>query len=134
LKRERPRPRQSKWLEIARKYKPVISGCGRETHRTGAMVLTPTTSPGRLLPSFMLEPRVRKMKKPTLAAARALAEEFDASLTATLFKMTILNRFPMIIVCHNKTRRRWYEAATMIQPWWRPVRQLSAGRSTAATR
>jgi Zn-dependent peptidase ImmA (M78 family) len=77
-----------------------------------------------LLPSFMLEPRVRKMKKPTLAAARELAEEFDASLTATLFKMTILNRFPMVVVCHNKVRRRWYEAATMIQPWWRPVRQL----------
>jgi hypothetical protein len=26
LKRERSRPRQSKWLEIARKYKPVIFG------------------------------------------------------------------------------------------------------------
>jgi hypothetical protein len=79
----------------------------------------------------MLEPRVRKMKKPTLAVARELAEEFDASLTATLFKMTILNRFPMVIVCHNKVRRRWYEAATMIQPWWRPVRQLD-GQTFAA--
>jgi hypothetical protein len=24
-------------------------------------------------------------------------------------------------VCHNKERRRWFEPAKMIQPWWRPV-------------
>ena len=60
------------------------------------------------------------MQRPTLAAARELASEFFASLTATLFKMTLLNRFPMVIVCHNKTRRRWFERAPMIQPWWFP--------------
>jgi Zn-dependent peptidase ImmA (M78 family) len=74
-----------------------------------------------LLPSYMLEPRLRKIKRPTLAAARDLVDEFEASLTATLFKMTVLNRFPIIIVCHNKERRRWFEPAKMIQPWWRPV-------------
>jgi Zn-dependent peptidase ImmA (M78 family) len=62
-----------------------------------------------ILPGFMIEPRLRKMKRPTLAAARELAEKFHASLTATLVKMTILNHFPMIIVCHNKTDRRWFE-------------------------
>jgi Zn-dependent peptidase ImmA (M78 family) len=50
-----------------------------------------------ILPGFMIEPRLRKMKRPTLAAARELAEKFHASLTATLVKMTILNHFPMII-------------------------------------
>jgi Zn-dependent peptidase ImmA (M78 family) len=77
-----------------------------------------------ILPSFMVEPRLRKMKRPTLAAARELADEFEASLTATLFKMAALNRFPILIVCYNKEKRRWYEPSKMIQPWWRPAREL----------
>jgi Zn-dependent peptidase ImmA (M78 family) len=73
-----------------------------------------------ILPNYLVEPRLRKMQRPTLAGARELANEFSASLTATLFKMTLSNRFPMVIVCHNKTRRRWFERAPMIQPWWFP--------------
>ena len=77
-----------------------------------------------ILPGFMIEPRLRKIKRPTLAAARELAGEFHASLTATLVKMTILNHFPMVIVCHNKTDRRWFERSNIIQPWWFPARSL----------
>jgi Zn-dependent peptidase ImmA (M78 family) len=77
-----------------------------------------------ILPPFMVEPRLRKMKRPTLAAARELAEEFCASVTATLVKMTVLNRFPLVIVCHNKTRRRWFERSKMIQPWWFPSKTI----------
>ena len=77
-----------------------------------------------ILPNFMVTPRLRKMKRPTLAAARELAAEFEASLTATLFKMTVLNCFPMVIVCHDKEKRRWFERAKMIQPWWVPAKQL----------
>jgi Zn-dependent peptidase ImmA (M78 family) len=69
-----------------------------------------------ILPTYMVDPRLRKMKRLTLVAARELADEFGASLTATLFKMTILNRFPMMIVCHNKIKRRWFEPSPMIQP------------------
>jgi hypothetical protein len=39
-------------------------------------------------------------------------------------KMTLRNRFPMAIVCHNKVRRRWFERASMIQDWWFPSRVL----------
>ena len=67
-----------------------------------------------ILPTYMVDPRLHKMKRLTLAAARELAEEFCASLTATLFKMTILNHLPMMIVCHNKIKRRWFESAPMI--------------------
>ncbi len=77
-----------------------------------------------ILPNFMVRPRLRKMKRLTLAASRELADEFDVSLTATLVKMTALNHFPMVIVCHNKRERVWYKASPMIQQWWRPVRAL----------
>jgi hypothetical protein len=68
-----------------------------------------------ILPTYMVDPRLRKTKRLTLAAARELADEFCTNLTATLFKMTVL----MTIVCHNKERRRWFEQSKMIQPWWR---------------
>lgn len=67
-----------------------------------------------ILPNFMVRPRLRKMKRLTLAASRELADEFDVSLTATLVKMTALNHFPMVIVCHNKRERVWYKASPMI--------------------
>ena len=60
----------------------------------------------------------------TLVAAREMSDEFRASLTATLLKMTLSNRFPMVIACYNKTKRRWFERAPMIRPCWLPLRVL----------
>jgi Zn-dependent peptidase ImmA (M78 family) len=78
-----------------------------------------------ILPNFLLAPRIQKIKKPTLASARELSDEFCASLTSTLLKMTLSNTFPMIIACYNKTMtRRWLEKAPMIQPWWLPAQML----------
>jgi hypothetical protein len=57
-----------------------------------------------ILPNYLVDLRLRKIKRPTLNAARQLAEELCTSLTATLFKMTLLNRFPKVIVCNNKRR------------------------------
>ena len=71
------------------------------------------------------------MKRLMLSAARELADEFCTSLTATLFKMAVLNGVPMMIVCHNKERRRWFEPSKMIQPWWFPSKTLD--RQTFAT-
>jgi hypothetical protein len=73
---------------------------------------------------------LRKVNRPTLEAARELAKEFCASLTATLIKMTILNQFPMVIVCHSKIKRRWFRRSDMIQPWWFP--SVSLDRQTFA--
>lgn len=73
-----------------------------------------------ILPDFMVAPRVRKMKRPTLSAVRELADEFGVSDTATAVKMASLNRFPMIVICHGKTRRRWFRRSKMVQNWWFP--------------
>jgi Zn-dependent peptidase ImmA (M78 family) len=77
-----------------------------------------------ILPTYMVEPRLRKIKRLTLTAVRELADDFSASRTATLVKITALNRFPMVIACHDKTGRRWFKQSDMIQPWWRPLREL----------
>jgi Zn-dependent peptidase ImmA (M78 family) len=60
-----------------------------------------------ILPNYLLGPRLRRIKRPTLAAAREIADEYSASLTATLFKMTVLNRFPIVIACWRSLTRAW---------------------------
>lgn len=77
-----------------------------------------------VLPNYLVVPRLRKLKRVTLEAAREIAEEFCTSLTATLLKVTLSNRFPIVIACYNKTKRRWFERAPMIQPWCFPLTAL----------
>jgi hypothetical protein len=44
----------------------------------------------------------------------------NVSLTATLLKLIEANRFPIVAVCHNKAKRRWFSRADMIPTWWFP--------------
>jgi hypothetical protein len=77
-----------------------------------------------ILPNYLLHPRLRKIRRMTLAAAREVGDEFAASLTATLLKTVQSNRFPLIVVCHNKKKRRWFRRADMVPGWWYPLEQL----------
>jgi hypothetical protein len=58
------------------------------------------------------------------ADGREVAGEFRASLTATLVKMTALNRFPMVIVCHGRTERPRFKRSDMIKYSWFPSKTL----------
>lgn len=77
-----------------------------------------------ILPNFMVRPRVMRMQRLTLAAVREIADEFRVSDTATLLKIVHLNHFPILAVCHNKMRRRWFRRARMIPAWWFPRDEL----------
>jgi Zn-dependent peptidase ImmA (M78 family) len=77
-----------------------------------------------ILPNYLLLPRLKKVRRVTLAAARDLGYEFRASLTATLIKTVQSNCFPLVIVCHDKARRRWFRRADMVPGWWYPVEKL----------
>lgn len=77
-----------------------------------------------VLPNFMVRPRVMRIKRPTLAAVREIASEFEVSDTATLLKLVDLNQFPILAICHNKERRRWFRRAPMIPRWWFPRNEL----------
>lgn len=73
-----------------------------------------------VLPPYMFKSRVTKVKRPTLAAVREVADEFGVSDTATLLKLIDMDQFPIMVVCHNKERRRWFHRAPMIPGWWFP--------------
>jgi hypothetical protein len=77
-----------------------------------------------ILPNYLLRPKLAKVKRITLAIARELADEFTASLTATLIKVVTLNRFPLIVVCHGKRKRRWFRRSEMVPGWWFPLEHL----------
>src|SRR5712672_2927115 len=49
-----------------------------------------------ILPNYLLHPRLKRIRRMTLAVARDLGHEFAASLTATLIKTVQSNRFPLI--------------------------------------
>jgi Zn-dependent peptidase ImmA (M78 family) len=77
-----------------------------------------------LLPDFMFRPRIMKMKRLVLSVVREVAEEFSVSLTATLLKLVESDRFPLLVVCHNKQGRRWFRRAPMVPGWWFPKDDL----------
>ena len=64
-----------------------------------------------LLPKSMFEPRA-KGREITFASARALAADFQTSLTATAIRLVELGSFPAVIVCNETGRRRWFFRAS----------------------
>ena len=71
-----------------------------------------------ILPRYLARPYISKMKKVTLAHAREIAHEFQASTTATLIRILNEDQFPIVLVCHGKQKRHWFRRATMIPEWW----------------
>lgn len=77
-----------------------------------------------LLPRYLLDPLLGKVRRPTLAAIRGLADRFDASLTATAIKVMEAGRFPMMLVCHDRAGRRWFDASPSVKGKWFPQAEL----------
>lgn len=77
-----------------------------------------------ILPNYLLNPRLKKIKRVTLDVVREIGDEFVSSLTATLLKIVWSNRFPIVVACYNKNKRRWFKRAQMIPGWWYPNEQL----------
>ncbi|MDR3422493.1 MAG: ImmA/IrrE family metallo-endopeptidase [Xanthobacteraceae bacterium] len=79
-----------------------------------------------ILPSYLIRPYINKLKKLTLAFVRDVANEFNTSTTATLIKILNEDRFPILLVCHGKNKRRWFRRAQMVPDWWFPREDLDA--------
>jgi hypothetical protein len=77
-----------------------------------------------LLPRYLLDPMLRATPRMNLSSARKVAEEFDASLTATLIKIVETDIFPMLLICHSREGRRWFRRATSVPSHWFPQQEL----------
>ena len=77
-----------------------------------------------ILPGYLVRPAIAKVKNLNLRSVREIAEDFKASLTATLIKILNENAFPFLLICHGKDRRRWFKRASMVPTWWFPREDL----------
>lgn len=77
-----------------------------------------------LIPRYMLDPLIRGMTRPTLKAIRDVSDAFNASLTATLLKIVEFDHFPIIVICHSTSGRRWFRRAACIPERWFPRQDL----------
>lgn len=83
-----------------------------------------------ILPNFLFRPLALRLKKPTLAAVREIADELQASLTATYFKLLQNDLYPLVIVCHNNFKRKWFKRAPSVPGYWFPRDDLDADSFT----
>lgn len=79
-----------------------------------------------ILPNYLFFPFARKVKKLNLKTGRDLADQFEASLTATLSKLVLTDYFPIMIICHSQTSRKWFRRAPSIKNFWFPKEDLDA--------
>ena len=72
-----------------------------------------------ILPNYMVLPLFARIRRVALGSVREIANEFKASMTATLIRMVRSNSFPIIVVSHDKTGRLWGWPSKMVPGWWR---------------
>lgn len=77
-----------------------------------------------LLPDYLFRPRLAKLGRVRLKEIDEIAEEFQASRTATLIKAVDASRFPVILACYGKQGLRWWKAARIVPGWWKLQRRL----------
>lgn len=82
-----------------------------------------------LLPSFLFIPRAKKQPV-TFATVRQLARTFESSLTATAIRFVELGGYPSVVVCTDRTGRRWFAASPIVPRALWPSKIL--GRGTLA--
>lgn len=72
-----------------------------------------------ILPNYLFKPRIIG-RPPILDTASCLADEFNASLTATSIKLAKCSSMPAMAVCHSQTKREWFcrnNAAVSLDIW-----------------
>jgi Zn-dependent peptidase ImmA (M78 family) len=77
-----------------------------------------------ILPNYLFLPIARKLKRLNLKAGRDIAELFRASLTATLIKLVKSDYFPIMLVCHSQSGRKWPCRPPSLQRFWYPKEEL----------
>jgi uncharacterized protein DUF955 len=83
-----------------------------------------------LLPRKMVEKAARGMPL-TFASARELCETFTTSLVATAIRLVELGTLPGMLICTERTGRKWFVRSPLIPDTLWPLRAPSAGAVAA---
>ena len=82
-----------------------------------------------ILPRYILAPLLRDVSRLTIKSLGEIAAEFKASRTATLRKIVDLDRYPIMVVCNNRSRRKYFRASPAIPAKWFPRDAVSPDSS-----
>ena len=77
-----------------------------------------------LLPPYLFGPLSRKHKNLSFESVRALADEFDASHTATAIRLVESDHTPAILICHGPSGREWFRRSPSVPERWFPKKEL----------
>lgn len=78
-----------------------------------------------VLPRYLLEPILRDVSRLTLKSLREVSDEFQTSRTATLRKIVDLDRYPIMMVCTGRTKKKYHRASPSIPSHWFPRDDIS---------
>lgn len=90
-----------------------------------------------LLPAFMFLPRAAEQEM-VFQTVRALADEFQTSLTATAIRLVEKGSFPAMLICYGPEGRRWFSRGSDVpyEIWLttrrRPLRCFLAERNSGS--
>jgi Zn-dependent peptidase ImmA (M78 family) len=73
-----------------------------------------------LMPTFLFKPALALHKKFSWKVVRELAKEFGCSPLATVLRIVDLNVAPVIFVCVEQGKRKWFRRAHDINTAWFP--------------
>lgn len=77
-----------------------------------------------LLPPYLFRPLARKHKKLSFESVRALADQFDASRTATAIRLVECDHTPAMLICHSRSGREWFRRSPSVPERWFPKKEL----------
>jgi hypothetical protein len=79
-----------------------------------------------LMPEFILRPIARAYPKADFQTVRAIADNFDTSVTATAIRLTEGRYFTAVLVCHGPEGRKWFARSPDVPDRWFAREDLSA--------
>lgn len=78
-----------------------------------------------LMPEFLIRESLRGYdNRFNMRTIRAMADDFDMSLTAAAIRLVERNTVPSLLVCHTPSGRKWFARSPAISEYWTPKREL----------
>lgn len=101
----------------------------RPRDRTSPERLADAYAADLLMPHYLFRPLAREQGKLTFKAVSALADIFTTSLTATAIRLVESDHSPALLICHNRSGRRWFTRAPSLDEQWFPKSELDTASS-----
>lgn len=79
-----------------------------------------------LLPPYLVCPHLNSKSRPSFKQIEELAALFRASIPATALRFADLSPYPVLLVCHNQSGRRWFRRGPLVPDRWFPRDDLDA--------